>query len=41
MEQRQDFQQCGICGHELDEEHNNNLCQRCEDAWEREVDCAW
>lgn len=41
MEERQDLQSCGICGDELHDDRSSNLCQRCEDAWEREVDCAW
>lgn len=43
MEERHNLHSCGICGSELPEDKNKNrsMCKRCEDAWEREVECDW
>lgn len=41
MEERRDLSHCGICGHEVEQEQNYNLCRSCEDAWQREVDTEW
>jgi hypothetical protein len=42
MEQCRDRHHCAICGQRVSREaRHDTLCDRCTDAWKREVDCAW
>ncbi len=43
MEQRDHRQICPICGQRVNQEQQSHdtLCDRCTDAWKREVDSAW